>query len=565
MKLNSFITYFLFLLFTITITAQKSQQKIDSVSYGNDKEYGTAIFHYKDGSITKIENKKYSKDKKSEATFFVVNDTLLVKAIEKSNGLVVESKFEKNKLVSQSDNESLHRINSSEEHRLLNDFNKYRELSNFDENAKPPFLKKDTIVFGILMLLLGFVFFTSNQKDGFWSKFYKIVPALFIAYFLPAILTTLGVIAPEWETVSNAGEVTKHKSSLYYMASRYLLPAALVLMTLSIDLKAVFNLGWKALAMFFAGTLGIVIGGPIAILIIAAISPETVGGVGADAVWRGLSTLAGSWIGGGANQTAMKEIFNVPDNLFGTMIVVDVIVANIWMAVILFGVNFRDRVNRFLKADNSSILDLERRMEAYHESVKKIPTTTETFMLLAVAFGSVAIAHWGADVITPYMESHAEFLVNANLQSLMSGFFWLIVIATTIGMLLSFTPARKMEGVGATRWGSVFIYILVATIGLKMNLAEVFENLGLFAVGIVWMLVHVVILLITAKLIKAPFFFVAVGSQANVGGAASAPIVASAFNPSLASVGVLMAVLGYALGTYGALVCAMLMKWVALS
>ena len=139
----------------------------------------------------------------------------------------------------------------------------------------------------------------------------------------------------------------------------------------------------------------------------------------------------------------------------------------------------------------------------------------------------------------------------------------MIVIATTVGLALSFTRARKLEGVGASRWGSVFIYILVATIGMKMNLGEVFDNLGLFAVGIVWMLVHVIILLLVAYLIKAPFFFVAVGSQANIGGAASAPIVASAFSPSLAPVGVLMAVLGYALGTYGAIICAYLMQGVA--
>jgi len=142
----------------------------------------------------------------------------------------------------------------------------------------------------------------------------------------------------------------------------------------------------------------------------------------------------------------------------------------------------------------------------------------------------------------------------------MSGFFWLVVFATTIGLVLSFSSARKLEGVGASRWGSVFIYILVATIGMKMNLGEVYKNLGLFAIGIVWMLVHVGILLLVAYLIKAPFFFVAVGSQANVGGAASAPIVASAFDPALAPVGVLMAVLGYAFGTYGAIICAQLMQ-----
>jgi len=173
------------------------------------------------------------------------------------------------------------------------------------------------------------------------------------------------------------------------------------------------------------------------------------------------------------------------------------------------------------------------------------------------------LSHWGADLLTPFMKGYKETLNSFRLNSLMSHFFWLIVIATTFGMLLSLTKFRKMEGVGASRWGSIFIYILVATIGMKMNLGEVFKNLGLFAVGIIWMLVHVITLLTVAKLIKAPFFFVAVGSQANVGGAASAPVVASAFSTSLAPVGVLMAVLGYALGTYGAIICATLMQIVS--
>ena len=119
---------------------------------------------------------------------------------------------------------------------------------------------------------------------------------------------------------------------------------------------------------------------------------------------------------------------------------------------------------------------------------------------------------------------------------------------------------RKYEGAGASRLGSVFIFILVATIGMRMNVGEIFDNLGLFAIGITWMLFHVIIMIVVAKIIRAPFFFVAVGSQANVGGAASAPVVASAFSPALAPVGVLLAVLGYALGTYGALLCAQLME-----
>ncbi|MEO1385041.1 MAG: DUF819 family protein, partial [Bacteroidota bacterium] len=282
-----------------------------------------------------------------------------------------------------------------------------------------------------------------------------------------------------------------------------------------------------------------------------------------DTVWRGLSTVAGSWIGGGANQAAMKEIYEVPDSIFSSMIVVDVTVANIWMGFLLFGATISTRLDKWLKADSSAITELKDKLEDYQARIAKIPTTTHAFVLMGVAFGAVALSHAGADLIQPWMAQFEEGLKANGLTSLLSGFFWLVVLATTIGVLLSFTPARQLEGVGASRWGSVFIYILVATIGMHMDIIEVLNNLGLFAVGLIWMLIHVGLLLLMAKLIKAPFFFVAVGSQANVGGAASAPVVASAFSPVLAPVGVLLAVLGYALGTYGAIACAELMRAVS--
>lgn len=416
------------------------------------------------------------------------------------------------------------------------------------------YFTNDAIVLGLLMAVLAIIFYLESSKKPFWVKFFTYVPSLLLCYFVPALL--------KWPLGLVDGEV----SQLYYVASRYLLPAALILLCLGIDFKGIMRLGPKAIIMFLAGTIGIILGGPIALLVIEYLFPSLIpSNLSVNELWRGMSTIAGSWIGGGANQTAMKEVFEVADNIFGIMIVVDVIVANIWMGFLLYGANIRDKANRLLKADNAAILDLEKRMEDYNASVKRIPTTTEVFILMAVAFGGVALAHWGADIITPFMEERIESLKNMNLQSLASGFFWLVVIATTIGLALSFTSARKLEGVGATRWGSVFIYVLVATIGMKMDLAQIFDkdNIGLFLIGLTWMLVHVIILLLVAKMIKAPFFFVAVGSQANVGGAASAPIVASAFNPSLASVGVLMAVLGYALGTYGALICAILMEMVA--
>jgi len=458
-----------------------------------------------------------------------------------------------------------------------------------------PFFTNDAVVLGILISILAGIFYTDSLPSPGWKKFYTIIPGLLLCYFIPALLNyPLGLIAPHWyddgilELVkqSNIGEIGKmsydeitaalrdagvtndqlkpfqHHSQLYFVASRYLLPASLILLCLGIDLKGVFNLGPKALIMFFTATIGIIIGGPLALLIISYVAPQILGADPSE-IWRGLSTVAGSWIGGGANQTAMKEIFDVKDNLFGTMIVVDVVVANIWMGLLLYGAGRSEKIDRMLKADNSSITELKNSIDNYRASISKMPTTNGLFILLAVAFGGVALSHWGSDVITPFMKQYRETLESVRLNSLMSGFFWLIVICTTIGLVLSFTSARKLEGIGASRWGSIFIYILVATIGMKMNLGEVINNLDLFAIGILWMSIHVGLLLFVAKLIKAPFFFVAVGSQANVGGAASAPIVASAFSPSLAPVGVLMAVLGYALGTYGAIICATLMQIVS--
>jgi uncharacterized membrane protein len=427
-----------------------------------------------------------------------------------------------------------------------------------------PIFTNDAIVFGLLMISLGFVFYTESKTSGFWHKFYKIVPGLFMAYFVPAIFTTLGVIAPEWKTTNSAGEIVKHSSSLYYVSSRFLLPAALVLMTLSIDLKAIFNLGSKALIMFFTGTIGIIIGGPIAILLISIFSPSTVGGADFDAVWRGLSTLAGSWIGGGANQTAMLEIYKYNPAKYGGMVFVDIVIANIWMAILLIGIGKKDKINKWLKADTSAIEELKNKVTTFTQKVKKNPSLTDIMIMLAIGFGTVGFAHFASNYLSQFFSGLVNTIESKTIKNMFtfldSQFFWLISISTIVAVLLSYTKARNYEGAGASKLGSVFIYILVATIGMKMDLLMIFDNLGLIAIGAVWMTIHAGLLILVAKLIKAPYFFLAVGSQANVGGAASAPIVAQAFHPSLATVGVLLAVFGYAIGTVGAILCTILLE-----
>ena len=205
-----------------------------------------------------------------------------------------------------------------------------------------PFFTNDAITLGLLILVLALVFATSALEKPGWKKFYTYVPPLLLCYFLPALLHwPLNLIAPHWYDVDalraflqngaapnltddagwpaiksalEANDMGKAAledfvvdSQLYYVASRYLLPASLVLLCLSIDFKGIINLGPKALIMFVAATIGIVIGGPVALLLITYVFPELIV-ASPDDVWRGLATVAGSWIGGGANQTAMKEI-----------------------------------------------------------------------------------------------------------------------------------------------------------------------------------------------------------------------------------------------------------------
>lgn len=407
-----------------------------------------------------------------------------------------------------------------------------------------PLLTNDAVIFGLLMVILALIFYTSSSPHPFWKKFYSVVPSLLLCYFIPSLLNTLNIVNGE-------------TSQLYFMASRYLLPAALVLLTISVDFRGILQLGPKALIMFLAGTLGIVVGGPVAMFIVSFFEPEIVAG---DEVWRGLSTIAGSWIGGGANQAAMLEIFEADPNTFSTMVTVDVIVANIWMAFLLLGAGRSKKLDKVFNADASAIDDVQKRIENYRLSVAQMPTLTTTMLILGIGFGITGFSHLLADIIAPWIALNAPQLEELSLTS---GFFWMVVLATTFGLALSFTKVRQLEGVGASRFGSVFIYVLVATIGMQMDVTSIADNPGLFAVGLVWMLIHVAILLAVGKLIKAPFFFTAVGSQANVGGAASAPIVASAFHDSLAPVGVLLAVLGYALGTYAAYICGLLMQWMS--
>ena len=285
-------------------------------------------------------------------------------------------------------------------------------------NNDIPLFANDTIIFGFLCVLLAVIFYTSKQAA--FKKFYKIVPALLLCYFLPSVSSSLGIIADKWidvhatihhlnalygnlETVTNLASLKAYiatnnidsalyaqftgSSKIYYISSRFLLPASLVLLTLSIDLKGIFKLGSKALILFLTATFGVVIGGPLAIVFFKFVAPDILVQVEGTALWKGLSTVAGSWIGGGANQLAMKEQWDVSDSLFSIMAVVDVLVAEVWMAILLLGVGKSEVIDSWLKADTSSITALKNKMEKFTLETARIPSFNDLILLLGIAFG----------------------------------------------------------------------------------------------------------------------------------------------------------------------------------
>ena len=191
-------------------------------------------------------------------------------------------------------------------------------------------------------------------------------------------------------------------------------------------------------------------------------------------------------------------------------------------------------VDRWLRADVAALEEVKQRAQHYEAEHGRIPTLRDLILIVGVGFGATGSSRHAADWLTPFFQQNFP---EAAQFSVHSSFFWLIVVATILGVGLSFTPARKLQGAGAMKIGSLLVYILVATVGLSINIMALLDSPFFFLIGGVWMAFHAVVMIGTARLIKAPSFFLAVGCEANIGGAASAPATAAAFHPSLIPVG----------------------------
>jgi uncharacterized membrane protein len=380
-------------------------------------------------------------------------------------------------------------------------------------------------VFAFLAALVALIFWASGLER--FKKTFEVIPPVVYVYFLPMLATTAGI--------------TPASSPTYDWMTRYLLLFALLLLMISIDMRSIGRLGPMALVMVVAGTVGVVIGGPISLLIFEPLLP-------ADA-WTGFAALSGSWIGGTANMVAIAESVGTPESVFGPIIVVDTVVGYSWMGVLLFFAAYQSRFDSRTQAKTAAIEETNRRLQEMDRA--RHPTTLRDAVVMIG--GGLAAA------VATHRLAQTDLFPTLGDPAIISKTTWAVLIVVTGGLALSFTRLRDYEKVGASSFGYAGLYLLLSGIGAQANLRAVVQAPVYLAAGAVWLAVHVAVLLLAARLVRAPLFFVATGSMANIGGAATAPVVAGVYHPAMAPVGLLMAVAGYVLGIYGGLVCAWLL------
>jgi uncharacterized membrane protein len=375
-----------------------------------------------------------------------------------------------------------------------------------------------------LILVIGLVYWL-NQKP-ILAKFFRYLTPVIWIYFLPMLATTLGIIPSD--------------SPLYIWIRRHLLPAALILLLLSANLPTIAKLGGKAILTMLAGTFGIVIGGPIVLIIFKDFLP--------DMAWKGIAALSGSWIGGSVNLVAISESVQTPESLLAPVLVVDTVIGYGWMGVVIGLSTFQNRFDQWAKVDRTIIEDINKKMSDINEVKRRPLKFIDLAIMMVLAFGGGFICLELGGWLPP-------------LGDVITSFAWTIIIVSLLGILLSFTKFSDLEFAGSSHLGNFFLFLLLASIGARADLKSIFDVPEFVLVGIVWICIHATCLFLAGKLFKTPMFLVATASQANIGGPVTAPIVASVYQNSLAPVGLLMAVFGSILGIYAGLFCAQLCFW----
>lgn len=382
-------------------------------------------------------------------------------------------------------------------------------------------------LFTFLAFIVAGIYWLSSLAP--LRTFFRYAPPLIWMYFIPMIMTTVGV--------------TPDTSPLYSpFMSRVMLPAVLVLLLIGADVRSVVQLGPKAIAVMLVATLGIVVGAIVSTGVFAWLAP----GALPEDTWKAVAALAGSWIGGSPNMTAVIETLGTPPSLIGPMIVVDTVLAYSWLGLLIAMSAYQRQIDAYHKADARVLDEISSRLQAEQEASARAPRVADIAYMGAIAFVvSQACLFFGA----PLDVFFKDVLGLTFLSGIINAFGWGILLITAVGLFLSTTRVRDLEYCGASSIGYVGLYLLLTTYGARANLTAILEVPVFFALGALWLAIHIAILYAGLRLLRAPLFLGATSSMANIGGTASAPVVAAAYHPSMAPVGLLMAILGGTLGT----------------
>lgn len=372
-------------------------------------------------------------------------------------------------------------------------------------------------VLAVLCAVCAFWFYV--QQVTAWKLFNYVPPLLFI-YATPVILNNTGVIPAS--------------SVIYSGLSSYALPAFIVLMLIKVNVPAAVRVMGKGVLVMLMGTLGVMVGGVLSyVLVHQWLSPDA---------WKGFGSLAGSWIGGTGNMAAATEMLATPPEQFGLAVLADNVIYIVWLPILLASKNFADRFNAWtnVSADRIRMMDSAAAEMAEEE---KAPLMRDYIYLVAIAIGVTWFATSLASIIFAAMVETAP-----SLQIVLSESTWRILLITTIALGLSTTPVSRLPN--ATAIGTAMIYVFVAGMGARATVAG-FGQAPAFLLGaFIWIFIHGAFCLAGAKLFRVDVHSAAIASAANIGAAASAPIVAAFHRPSLVPVSILMALIGYALGNY---------------
>ncbi|MCP4263266.1 MAG: DUF819 family protein [Planctomycetes bacterium] len=374
---------------------------------------------------------------------------------------------------------------------------------------------------GVLTLLCGICALFFFLEDRTKWKLFNYFPPLIFIYAIPAIMSNTGVLT--------------QTSAVYDWLSSTVLPMFLVIMLLKVDVGSAVRIMGRGIFVMLFGSAGVVIGAPIAFLIVKSKLP-------AD-IWKAFGTLAGSWIGGTGNMAAVTEGLGTSGQGFGLAVLGDNLVYLVWLPILLGSKNFAKFFNRFMRVDDERVQMLEKALTETENQQGNVKMRHFLYLLL-LGF----ICTWAGEIISGKLP---------EIKPVVTASTWKILLITTMGILLSFTPARLIPA--SHELAMALVYIFVANMGAKANVSGLTGSAGWFLLGCyIWIAVHGVFCLLGAYLLRVDVHSTAIASAANIGGAASAPVVASHHNEKLVPVSILMALIGYAVGNYGAFLAAWL-------